>query len=334
MSAFADEYPQGGSGQGGAIAIELAQLFGGLYDSHQNRKTSKENTNKTIAAQKAEAELAYQRQVQMWERQNLYNSPESQMARFKAGGLSPHLIYGQGSPGNAASPAPPSYQPANLQYRYEAPQIGGTINAILPTLMAVGTWVQNMRLTDAELTQKRVQTQRGETDIERARQIMDYMTEANPKMLREMENKNSLFPYQYGMQRVGAETAQAKLFEIEQDFRYKYGEDLFKQMGTNFTTGKFAPIGGVQRLKYLQEKSKTEQESSKAKLEAARASWSDFDITNPQAIIQLVLSGVLGMAGSALRLSAPKAAAPVKTRPTGVRRVHPAYRVRDAHRRD
>lgn len=39
--------------------------------------------------------------LELWNMQNEYNSPQAQMARYKAAGLNPHLIYGQGTPGNA-----------------------------------------------------------------------------------------------------------------------------------------------------------------------------------------------------------------------------------------
>ena len=38
-----------------------------------------------------------------WERMNEYNSPKNQMKRFQEAGLNPHLIYGQGTAGNASS---------------------------------------------------------------------------------------------------------------------------------------------------------------------------------------------------------------------------------------
>ena len=103
---------------GVGIGLSALGALGGMYDTYQTSKTARENTDKTIAANKAEAELAYQRAVEMWHRQNAYNTPEAQMARFKAAGLNPHLIYGQGSAGNAAAPA--QYQAANMQYHYQA----------------------------------------------------------------------------------------------------------------------------------------------------------------------------------------------------------------------
>lgn len=282
--------PGSHSGLGGLGAIgSLLQVGASLYDSYQNRKVQARNVDKTIAAQKAEAELAYQRSVDMWHMQNAYNSPEAQMQRFTAAGLNPQLIYQQGSSGLASSPA--QYQPANLQYKYAAPEYGSAFQSVLPTLMAVGTWIQNMRLSQAELASK-------QTNTERARQVIDYLTQANPKLLAGLENRLSLYPYQLQMQRYLTDQAGTKLFDMEQDFRYRYGEGLFSDLGSAFQPagGKFHDIQGLRKLQFLQEQSKT-------KLLDAKSSWSEFDITDPQAIIQLVLSGVMGLAGQTLRLS-------------------------------
>lgn len=60
-----------------------------------------------------QAEKAYQREVQMWNLQNEYNSPVSQMQRYQQAGLNTNLIYGSGaSAGNASSH--PSYNAPNM----------------------------------------------------------------------------------------------------------------------------------------------------------------------------------------------------------------------------
>lgn len=51
-----------------------------------------------------------------WDRQNLYNSPKEQMARFKEAGLNPNLIYGQMSNSPVVrSSSPQSYNPTAPQ---------------------------------------------------------------------------------------------------------------------------------------------------------------------------------------------------------------------------
>lgn len=59
--------------------------------------------------------LENQYQLDMWNKQNEYNSPQAQMQRFQDAGLSPQLIYGQGSPGNAT--AAPELHAPDLNYR-------------------------------------------------------------------------------------------------------------------------------------------------------------------------------------------------------------------------
>ncbi|WGL31494.1 DNA pilot protein [Dipodfec virus UOA04_Rod_1151] len=61
------------------------------------------------------AQYQYDLQLEQWNRANAYNSPSAQMARYKAAGLNPNLIYGDGkaSAGMAASSAP----------AYDAPHI-------------------------------------------------------------------------------------------------------------------------------------------------------------------------------------------------------------------
>lgn len=320
MEGYYNPGPENTGGGGGGDFIGAAiNASAMLYDSHKNRQNSKWNTNKTIAANKAEAELAYQRSVDMWNRQNMYNTPESQMARFKAAGLNPHLIYGQGSSGLASSP--PQYQPPNIQYRYEAPQYGAALQSFLPTLMAVGTWMQNMRASEAGI-RKTV------TDTDRAGQLIKYLEEANPKMLEGLENKLTLFPYQKQTADYGSNIARSKLFELEQSFRNNYGEGLFDQMGSAWEpqSGKHAPIGGMKRLQFLEQESKT-------RLSQAKASWSDFDITDPQQIMMMVLQGVMGLAGQTMRLSGRKSnLTATGGRKTGEldiskRRLHPSRRV-------
>lgn len=53
--------------------------------------------NRELAEFQADANERYMQE------QNSYNTPKAQMARYADAGLNPHLIYGQGTPGNQAS---------------------------------------------------------------------------------------------------------------------------------------------------------------------------------------------------------------------------------------
>lgn len=60
---------------------------------------------KNYAAQYALAKQQNDYDLNLWNLMNEYNSPQSQMQRFKEAGLNPMLVYQQGTPGNASSPA-------------------------------------------------------------------------------------------------------------------------------------------------------------------------------------------------------------------------------------
>lgn len=60
------------------------------------------------------AEYAYEKNLEMWNRQNEYNTPLNQKNRMIDAGFNPNLVYGHGSVVNTASNAP----------QYQAPNIG------------------------------------------------------------------------------------------------------------------------------------------------------------------------------------------------------------------
>lgn len=122
----------------GGIISGVGSLLGGLGSSAMNNKAV-QDTNKAnmeIAKyqaqwQQQENEKAYQRSLNMWNLQNEYNSPTQQMARIRAAGLNPNLVYGNGVTGNSAGSAP-QYEPAKF-------------NA--PTMQAYRGW--NLGISDA-----------------------------------------------------------------------------------------------------------------------------------------------------------------------------------------
>lgn len=260
----------------------IAALLGGFYDTTVQSQTARKNTEKTIEAQRYEAEKAYQRQVEMWHMQNAYNSPEQQMKRFGAAGLNPNLIYGQGSSGNANRA--PEYQAPNLQYRYEAPAYGAAVNSLLPTLMGVGTWMQNMRLSETQIREK-------ETGMDKTNQMIDYLSSMNPRLIDQMDNKLSLYPYQMSMQREGAQKAQIGIADMLEEFQYKWGQPL-KGLEFGEYESSYRPGGrkGTELLKLIAEQ----------RLAKNKADWSDYGITDPQNMYSILLRGVMGLTGKML----------------------------------
>lgn len=293
-----------------AVGTVLSPIASGL-GSRYAAKVQKRNVDKTIAASKAEAELAYQRQVEMWHMQNAYNSPEEQMRRFGAAGLNPHLIYGQGGPGNASDM--PKYQPADMQYRYVAPAYGEAVASVIPQLMAVGSWMQQMRLQEAELKQR--EQGLGYTGIKMAtaEEMLEQMRKTNPQLFQQLANKTQMQNYQFEAAVLNQRKVAQEIENMRQEYRHKFGEDLYQGLETSdfFGTHKGTPQGGLRALERI-------EQLAKAKLAEAKASYTDYGVTDPQALMQLVFGAVMGMAGTQLKMrTAPKA--PVKKeRPRGL----------------
>ena len=64
---------------------------GSVTTSLINSKTAERNTNLTNQANMKLAEYQYSKDLDMWNRQNEYNSPSAQMERFNAAGLNPNI---------------------------------------------------------------------------------------------------------------------------------------------------------------------------------------------------------------------------------------------------
>lgn len=122
----------------GGIISGVGSLLGGFGSSAMNNKAVRDTNkaNMEIAKyqaqwQQQENEKAYQRSLNMWNLQNEYNSPAQQMARIRAAGLNPNLVYGNGVTGNSSG-STPQYEPAKF-------------NA--PTMQAYRGW--NLGISDA-----------------------------------------------------------------------------------------------------------------------------------------------------------------------------------------
>lgn len=107
---------------GGAIGQHLLNNRAAKKSAQYTARANMDLARQGFEYDKSQADLAYQRQMEMWDKQNAYNSPEAQMARFSKAGLNPNLIYGQGSPGNTASSSPqyhaPRFSTPSTQYRF------------------------------------------------------------------------------------------------------------------------------------------------------------------------------------------------------------------------
>lgn len=122
----------------------LSNLFG------QERQHSK---NMEIARFQAEANERY------LDKYNEYNTPANQMKRFQEAGLNPHLVYGQGSPGNQSQPLSyPDIQKTDYQQAFSqiVPLINQTKMVESQTQALDAKTVQTTVLTELNKLQKEV----------------------------------------------------------------------------------------------------------------------------------------------------------------------------------
>lgn len=86
----------------------VLNFIGGFVNNALNRRFAKN-----------QADIAWNRELEQWHRANEYNSPQAQMARLKAAGLNPNMVYGTGTQaaGQSASSAP-SAQTAKYQAQW------------------------------------------------------------------------------------------------------------------------------------------------------------------------------------------------------------------------
>lgn len=92
------------------------------------------------------AEYQYSKELEMWNKQNAYNTPLAQMERYQAAGLNPNLVVGQGNSGNATQ-----------MPQYNAPTMQPKFNPLsLPALLGQ---FQDMKMKQAQIDNVKAATE-------------------------------------------------------------------------------------------------------------------------------------------------------------------------------
>lgn len=95
--------------------------------------------------------------LEMWNRNNLYNTPEAQMSRLKAAGLNPNMIYNNGSASTGNSSSPPEMVAAGRQvpnfrgFGLDRLSTLGSIMANVLDLQQKQAGIENMEETNRQL---------------------------------------------------------------------------------------------------------------------------------------------------------------------------------------
>lgn len=141
-----------GSILGGPVTAGISlgtDILGHVIGNYQQNKAN--NANMELA------KYQFDRNLDMWNKQNEYNTPKNQMARYTEAGLNPNLIYSQGTPG-VASNAP----------QYQAPEIRKYQNFGDFGVMAAGQLAQQQRQVSSTIE---LQAAQAASEKARARNI-------------------------------------------------------------------------------------------------------------------------------------------------------------------
>lgn len=104
------------------------------WQGSKDREQSQKNLQMEMAFNQNEAKKERDYNLEMWNLSNTYNSPQEQMARLKAAGLNPNMVYGTGNVSGLSSSSAPSMKRANTpNFSNVLPQqvapIGNVLNA-------------------------------------------------------------------------------------------------------------------------------------------------------------------------------------------------------------
>ena len=129
---------------GSSVGGSLINAGATVYTNQQNLKYARESYDK----QKAD-------NLAQWHLQNEYNSPQAQMARLRAAGLNPNLVYGNGATTTAGSIGTTAPQ----NFRAEAPQLDigravqGGLSTYYDTQIKEAT-IDNLRAQNTNILQE------------------------------------------------------------------------------------------------------------------------------------------------------------------------------------
>lgn len=117
----------------------VGDVLGGLFSSAGQRSANR--TNIQLAREQRDWN------EMMWNKQNVYNSPQAQIERMRAAGLNPALMYSQGNVGNAESVK--SYNP---------PTVGNELSGIGHGIQSAGQSLIDYMMKNEQLKQMQAQT--------------------------------------------------------------------------------------------------------------------------------------------------------------------------------
>lgn len=183
-------------GGGGAGAASYIQAISGLIQAFINRNESKKSAKRNMNNAMAIAEHEFNLNRQMWELQNQYNTPGSQMQRLSQAGLNPNLVYGSGNVSGNQSGAPPSYRGRTVDMSYTPLQIPDVIGMY-----------QNFAMRQAQINNVKAATNATQVKTTNEALRSGLLETLGKKTIFELDRDQQLAPYQVDKSRADAKRA-------------------------------------------------------------------------------------------------------------------------------
>ena len=209
----------------GDIGGSAGSIVSTLISNANQMKLAREN----MQWQQQENERAYQRDIDFWNMQNQYNSPEAQRQRLEEAGFNPNMAFGNGvkattgnasgnvsmNPAQAITPALQPYQFGNL-----GAQLGDRIHQIM-------LYKQQKKFQDAQIGNIEADTLQRLFKLDVDKETRQYMIDAARDSAEQIRLANQSL--RYSNRKLEFETREDRLQEI-----YEL-DKLLKQSNINYT---------------------------------------------------------------------------------------------------
>lgn len=231
------------------IISAIAPAIGGAIQSAFGFRGQK----KTNEANMELAKYAYSKDLEMWNRANVYNSPEAQMERLKNAGLNPNMVYGSGAVANSAGTLP-KYNAPTLDYNYVPPVQDSMVGSL--------NQFQDFQIKQAQINNLREQNKViRETGLQKEYLNRYYPSFATQKIERgmyagdiarmevegkglELEQKRGLFPSQLEFQKGKVRYQDAQILNLEKQGRkIDASTDYQNKVNEWYLTKMFSQLG-------------------------------------------------------------------------------------------
>ena len=204
-----------------------SSLIGNIISNDTNMRIAREN----MQWQQQENERAFQRDLQMWDMQNQYNSPAAQRERIEAAGGNAMLAFGNGtqlSTGNSTER--PSLKPAEAIMPNITPFQGFNLGLHrIDELLRRDKEIQLQKeATEAGVAKTKAETLNILQDTEQNKSLFPYILDAKRELINQLRvgNRLSEQQYTYNEEMNKLQIAAAKLDIDTKSFDLKYKEDV------------------------------------------------------------------------------------------------------------